>query len=116
MKTIKLLLLTAILVCSNMIFANNPVNPETKKTNETSISKEIVKLLSNNYFLVEKETVAKVVFTINNENEIVVLSVDSGSEEVEDFIKGKLNYYKVTFKEVKPGKKYLLPVRFFMIN
>jgi len=112
MKTIKLVLITAIFVCSNLVLANNE-NFEIKKTNKESISSEIGKLLKSNNLILNEDTLAKVYFTINQENEIVVLSVVSNSEEVQSFIKQRLNYYKTSVKDVLIGKKYLIKIRIF---
>jgi len=114
MKIIKLSLLSTFLVCSLNLNAKNPY-PIHEKTCPMSIESEIAnRLLESDFCLNSKcqEMVAKVSFTINKNREIVVLFVDSDSEELEYFIKDRLNYYKTSVENVFIGQLYTLPVRF----
>ncbi len=55
---------------------------------------------------------AKIVFTINQEKEIVVLQVVTTDRGAEDYIKHKLNYQSVPFDGIKAGERYILHIRF----
>ncbi len=50
-------------------------------------------------------------FTLNNEHQIVVLSVETENLVLADFVKKKLNYKEVDLERYKEGKIYTIPVR-----
>ncbi len=111
MRKISLVLVAVMLLITGSSFANN--NSIKKEKPITSLSLKIGQLLNNNN-LTEKEegAKAKVIFMLNDENEIVVLSVDSDENEfLEGFIKSKLNYQEVGLKQYETGKKYSVVVR-----
>jgi len=112
MKSLKLLLVLALGVFTiNVSAANmNPIKP----TDELRI--EIVNLIGSNYMdeMKTDELGAEVLFTVNNNKEIIILSVDSDDVLLESYLKRKLNYRKVNHKPSKHGEIYLLPVK--MVN
>ena len=61
--------------------------------------------------MLQDEYDADVLFTVNANRELIVLSVDSESAELETYLKRKLNYKKVNHKPSKHGEIYLLPVK-----
>jgi len=76
------------------------------------LATQIWELLNENNLAVDSyDLTAKVLFTLNSEKEIVVISVDTKDTDLETFVKRKLNYKKVEVEEVKQGKMYKLPVR-----
>ena len=54
---------------------------------------------------------ATVTLTINKNNEIVVLSVESEDESLEGYLKGRLNYQEVTDDVTSGPRSYVIPVR-----
>ena len=106
MKKVNVILIAFVFLFSTTILSAS-VNPVDSKD---STSAEISKLLQDPGFVLEVETTAIVTFIVNNENEIVVLSVDSENELVERFIKQRLNYKKLE-TSAKQGKEYVVPVR-----
>ena len=66
-------------------------------------------MLKDNKFSVSEDLTADVRFTINDKDEIVVLSVSTSDKALEGFIKGRLNYKKVV--NAQEGKTYTVPVR-----
>jgi hypothetical protein len=54
---------------------------------------------------------ADVLFTVTADKELIVLSVDSNSDQLESYLKAKLNYKKVNHRPSKHGEIYLLPVK-----
>ena len=48
---------------------------------------------------------------INNENEIVILSVNSKVIELRNFVKSKLNYKKVKVRGMLKGEIYKMPLK-----
>jgi ribosomal protein L7Ae-like RNA K-turn-binding protein len=65
----------------------------------------------NNLTSEEVDLTAQVRFTLNNESEIVVLSVDTENDILASFVKARLNYKKVDVAGVKEGKMFTIPVR-----
>ncbi|MGM5469899.1 hypothetical protein ACS386_06445 [Flavobacteriaceae bacterium LMO-SS05] len=107
MKTIKTLLLVAAIAFSSVLSASD--NPK----NETSdaISQEIGKLLKNPNFSVENDVFAKVKVLFNQDNEIVVLSVDSETKGIDSYIKSRLNYKELSKDVNNKNRYYIVPVR-----
>ena len=108
MKNLKLLFLALALFTINISAANlNPIKP----TDELRI--EIVELIGTNYMneMQADELGAEVLFTVNNNREIIILSVDSDDDLLESYLKRKLNYKKVNHRPSKNGEIYLLPVK-----
>ena len=105
MKKTSFAIFAALLFVGNVFAVEPTVNP-TKK-----LSYQIQEMLDENNFDVEDDLTADVRFTVNKEGEIVVLSIDTESEELKGFVKGRLNYKKVELNQVKEGKIYTVPVR-----
>lgn len=108
MRKISLVLVAAMLFTAGNVLANhtNPKDPAKR------LSTQIGKLLQDNFFIVENtDLTAKVRFTINEENEIVVLSVNTENDVLEAFVKSRLNYQKVQLPGIKEGRMYTIPVR-----
>lgn len=57
------------------------------------------------------EAAATVRFILNEEKEIVVLSVDTEDARLEAFVKTRLNYQKVADGDLEEGKTYKVPIR-----
>ncbi len=110
MKSIKILLVAVLIAFSNTVSANEKT-PGDDKVKVSVLSKEIQKLLANPNFPVEQNFFVKVKLTVNNNNEIVVLSVDTEGdiETISTFIKSRLNYKKLISKTKK--KVYIVPVK-----
>jgi hypothetical protein len=106
MKTIKSFLLVAVIAFSSVLSAST--NPIEKAENGV-ISKEVSKLLKNPSFEITKDILASVKLVVNKNNEIVVLSVDSESETVIEYIKSRLNYNKLSV--AVDEQTYIVPVR-----
>lgn len=112
MKRVKLLLLVLALTFANVLMANT--NPK-KGTEPSLVAKEIYALLDNPNFQINKELLASVTFTLNEENEIVVLTVGTDSSVLENYIKGRLNYNKLSLK-LENRKIYKVPVRMVSVE
>lgn len=94
MKTIKSILLGIVLVCATTLSAAE--KPKIGPDVRNEVSKEIALLLKSPSFEVKEEMNAFISLVVNDENEIVVLSVESDNEVVENFVKSRLNYRKMT--------------------
>jgi hypothetical protein len=83
-----------------------------KGTKEKSLSGQIYEMLKDNQFNVDyKELSAEVRFIVNENGELIVLSVETEDEVLDGFVKNRLNYKKVQLENVAPGRVYQLPVR-----
>ena len=108
MKNLKVLVLVVAIAFSSVVSANtNPI----KDLEPVSISKSVGKLLKNPDFQLDQEVNAVVDIFINNDNEIVVLSVDTDNEKVEKYIKNRLNYKKVSNTAFGTKKSFKVPVK-----
>lgn len=109
MRKLSLVLVAAMLLVTGNILANDSVKDNPAK----KLSAQIGGLLENNYYLTTEDVnlTAQVRFTLNNEGEIVVLSVDTDNERLKSFVKGRLNYKKVNVVGVEEGKMFTIPIR-----
>jgi len=107
MKVLKMLVLVVAITFSSAISAStNPIeNVEPQTVTET-----VGELLKNPKIQFEKDMNARVKLTINDDNEIVVLSVDTQSEVFEGFIKKRLNYKKISNEAKGDLKTFIIPV------
>ena len=114
MKKLNLFLIALTLVVFNLSatpkhitnFGEYPVNP-----NE-NLRTEIVSILGADFpYILENNETIEVLFTLNANHEIIVISTSSKNDVFDNFIKEKLNYKKVQYKTNKEGGLYLLPLR-----
>lgn len=112
MKRFSVLSVAAALLFSANAFATEG-KPDTKEP-EVKVSAEIGDLLRSNRIELEgdEEINAFVRFTLNNEGQLVVLSVRTDSPSIESFVKAKLNYQEVKTSGLQQGKTYEVPIRF----
>ena len=109
MRQLKTLLVVVALTFSSVLLAST--TPEDRETESAAITAQIGKLLKNPNFLVEKDIVANVKITLNKNNEMVVLSVDSKENYVANFIKSRLNYNELPTEVNSLEKTFIVPVR-----
>ncbi len=109
MKSIKFVLVATLIMFSNIVFANP--NPTEDNVKMTVIAKQIAKLLENPSFPIKRNSFITVKFTVNNNNEIVVLSVEAehNKDVIEEYIKSRLNYKKL--KNHVKTSVYTLPIK-----
>ncbi|MCA0932147.1 hypothetical protein LCM02_06765 [Lutimonas saemankumensis] len=108
MKNLKLFVLALGLFTLNLSAANlNPI----KATDE--LRSEMIELIGSNFMdeMLEDQYEANVLFTVNANKELIVLSVESDNDQLENYLKRRLNYKKVNHKPTKYGEIYLLPVK-----
>ena len=115
MKNLKTIIAIVAISISSVVSVSANTNtekgPETK-TAKTILRSEIVTLLGKHtYELNEKTLEAQVDVMLNNQNELVVLSVNSNDQALNSFVKAKLNYKKVTVKGLTKGSIYRIPLK-----
>ncbi len=108
MRKLSMVVVATMLLTVGNVFANEVTTVDPSE----SLSAQISKLLSNNAFTQnELALTAQVRFTLNNDHQIVVLSVETENMALADFVKRKLNYEEVDLEDYKEGKLYTIPVR-----
>lgn len=106
MKKFNVLLVVALLAV-NTAFATGTEPTSDKK--EKTVTQQVATLLEKPEFEVTQELTAQVTLVVNEENEVVVISVDTNQEYLADFIKSRLNYE--TLDTTTIGTQFKLPVR-----
>ncbi len=108
MRKLSYVIVAAMLLSTGSILATSTELREPT----VGISEQISEMLSDNSFSDgECNTIAQVRFTLNDKAEIVVLSVETESEDLERFVKTRLNYKKIEISNLEEGKLYTVPVR-----
>jgi len=108
MRKISLVLVAAMLLFTGSILANDVKDNDPTK----SLSAQISEILDNNDFTDDVvDQSAQVRFTLNNQGEIVVMSVDTDNSKLESFVKARLNYKKVEVDNLEEGKLFTVSVR-----
>ncbi|WP_339661582.1 hypothetical protein [uncultured Polaribacter sp.] len=105
---------TIIAIAAIFLATTFSTNASEKKPSEITkkIRTEIVSMLGSKISLELKESnTAEISFMINNDNEIVIISVDSKIDNLNSIIKQKLNYKKIAVKGVKKGEIYIMPLK-----
>ena len=108
MRRFKLLFVAFALTLSSAGFAN-PTSDFENKTG--SISAEIEKMLKDSELVIEEEFIVTVYFKVTDERKIDVRSITSPNEEVNEFLKKRLQNQKVYGKSWFTDKVYELPVK-----
>ncbi len=85
----------------------NPIKPNDQ------LRADIVDLIGPEcpYDYEKDECTAEVLFTVNTNGELIVLSVESPNKKAESYLKSKLNYKKVGYSSSREGEIFLLPLR-----
>ena len=102
----------SLLVVALAVLVGTTANAATEPTTEKvpTITQEIGEFLANPDFEFGDEITAKVSFVLNKDHEVVVLSVEAENEAIESYIKGRLNYKKIS-AVAQQGTQYVVPVR-----
>ncbi len=108
MKKLSLFILAfALFTIQATAAITGPVKPNT------ALRADLVELIGTECtFELDKDVcTAEVLFTVNSNGEVIVISVNSPNPHAEAYIKSKINYKKVNHKVKKEGELYLLPIR-----
>jgi hypothetical protein len=103
--------LSVVLVAFVLLLVNNVTAADAglDKEKKLTISQEIGDLLTDADMELDYDVNANVTFMINDEGEIVVLTVDTSDIAIERFIKSRLNYTKLKNK-LLAGEEYKVPI------
>jgi hypothetical protein len=108
MRTLKMLVLVVAITFSSVLSASTDPN---EKVEPASITETVGELLKNPEFQLNKEVSAMVTVFINENDEMVVLSVDTDSKKVDYYIKGRLNYKKLSKEAIGSKTSFKIPVK-----
>lgn len=112
MKNLKSIIAIIAISLATTFSATATEKEKTKSKISNKLRTEIVSMLGTEIQVELKDTTsAEIAFMINNENEVVIVSVDSKVDEFSSFVKTKLNYKKVKVKGTKKGEIYRIPVK-----
>jgi uncharacterized protein YdeI (BOF family) len=113
MKNFKTVLaILAISIASVLPTSANTNTEPTSNEAKTVLRAEIVNLLGNHkYDLKNKTLEAQVSIMLNNQNELVVVAVNSNNERVAGYVKARLNYKKIDVKGIQKGTVYRLHLK-----
>lgn len=112
MKTLKTLktIITVIAISLSTVFSVAATEKEPTNTNK-SLRTELVYLLGDKIPLeIDKSYVAEISFIVNNDNEVIVIAVDSKLSSFNKYVKTRLNYKKINTKNIKKGEVYRMPI------
>ena len=111
MKTIRFIVLSLALGCLTTIQLNAKGEPASA---DLQLRQKVIALIDNIDLSPMEgfENDATIKFLITGQNEIVVLSVHTSSDYLEEYLKERLNYSHVGVRRVKKMTPYTLSVRF----
>ena len=110
MKRFKVLFAAFALTFSTVAFANSPSELGYEER-RGSISHQIEQMLSDSGLIIEEEFTVSVIFRINDERRIEIRLIDSPNEEVNNFLKKRLENQKIYGNSWDTEKIYELPVK-----
>jgi len=113
MKTLKMLVLVVAITFSSVLTAST--NPN-EKADPASITETVKELLENPRFQLDMEVNAMVEIFINQNDEMVVLSVETDNKKVASYIKSSLNYQKLSKDAIGYYKTFKIPVKIHKSN
>lgn len=113
MKTVKTFLLALAISFTSIVSADTkpPKTMLYSVDDAAFIQKHVTELLKDPYFKVEKDMEAYVRLIVSENDELVVLSVESKQKDVVKFIKSRINYKTIPEGCSHKYKQYKFPVK-----
>ncbi|MCG9790932.1 hypothetical protein [Flavobacterium algicola] len=110
MRKLSLIIVLIVQMYSPMVSAANMLPKKTY----SRINSELATLLnpSSSDNELESATIVRVVFKINNDNEIIVLDTDSTDENLNEFIMNSLHLKKLSTDELSVDSEYIFKINF----
>lgn len=106
MRHLKLLLVAFVITISTALYAN----PDSKFTDENSISTEIENLMEEPCYSAEKDLTVTVFFSLSEDRKIQSISVASPNEALNEFLQKRLGNQELSGDFWQEGKIYELSV------
>lgn len=111
MKKIINLVLVVFVLTTFKVSANNVTSLEEDLPKAVKVMSEMIKKNLENFDF-ENEALVDVVFTVNSDNELVILNVKTNDLEIKDYIKSTLNSLKIEDANLFVGKNYSIKINF----
>ena len=115
MKKIINLVLVVLLLTTFNVSANTVNSFEEDLPKAVKVMSEMIKKNLEN-FEFENEALVDVVFTVNSDNELVILNVKTNDNEIKNYIKSTLNSLKIEDANLYVGKNYSIKINFTKSN
>ncbi|CAM4253396.1 hypothetical protein [Flavobacterium terrigena] len=115
MKKIINLVLVVLLLTTFSVSANNANSFEEDLPKAVKVMSEMIKKNLEN-FEFENEALVDVIFTVNSDNELVILNVKTNDIEIKNYIKSTLNSLKIEEANLFVGKNYSIKINFTKSN
>jgi hypothetical protein len=115
MKKIINLVLVVLLLTTFNVSANNVISFEEDLPKAVKVMSEMIKKNLEN-FEFENEALVDVIFTVNSDNELVILNVKTNDIEIKEYIKSTLNSLKIEGANLYVGKNYSIKINFTKSN
>ena len=115
MKKIINLVLVVLFLTTFSVSANNVNSFEEDLPKAVKVMSEMIKKNLEN-FEFENEALVDVVFTVNSDNELVILNVKTNDNEIKNYIKSTLNSLKIEDANLFVGKNYSIKINFTKSN
>jgi hypothetical protein len=113
MKKLKLILMAIALCFATMTVSATETTPDKTSETNKAFRTKIISLIGTeapSYLTNGKDVTAKLSLMLNNKNQVIVVSVDSKNNSIEEYVKSKLNYQKIDVKGLKKGEIYKVPL------
>ena len=110
MKRFRLFLATLVLIFSTAAFANSNSEGDTEKRRGT-VRHQIEQMLSDSGLIIEEDFTVTVIFKIDEERRIEIRLIDSLNEEVNIFLRKRLENQKLYGNSWDDERIYELPVK-----
>ncbi len=102
----------AAILAATLVTGSIWANPPKKVSKEKPLSEQIHNILSENTIDVrDTDLTARVLFTLDEEKRITILTIRSDHWDVEGFVRRGLDKKKVTISDFVVGEKYVVDVR-----
>lgn len=101
-------------VTSMLLFTVNVLGNGSNQTDPNDKLKKLVKERLEDYHTKpNSDLLARILFVINKEHEIVVLSIDTDDPDFETWIKGRLNYLEINPETIMDigAKRFVISIR-----
>ncbi|GAB2774458.1 hypothetical protein [Salinimicrobium soli] len=107
MRNLKLYFVLVLLTVSNYTFAGNLADGER----ESPITAQIAKMLDRSKLVIEEEFTVTVIFQVSEDQRIEVRAISSPNDEVNTFLKKRLENQKLHGRNWSTKMIYELPVK-----
>lgn len=115
MKKIINLVLVVLLLTTFNVSANTITSFEEDLPKAVKVMSEMIKKNLED-FEFENEGFVDVLFTVNSDDELVILNVKTDDSEIKKYIKSTLNSLKVEDANLYVGKNYSIKINFTRSN